>query len=876
MRYAGGRYRRAHPICPETHLGPYEIVAPLGAGGMGAVYRARDSRLGRDVAIKVLPDVFVADPQRRARAEREARALASLNHPNIATLYGIEDTSAGPVLVMELVEGITLADRLALSGHGAKELLISEAVSIALQVASAIEAAHDQGIIHRDLKPANIALRTDGAVKVLDFGLASPITGNNEGASANTPTVTTDDRWQRAGTPAYMSPEQVRGVAVDERTDIWAFGCVLFEMLARRRPFEGETIPDVLASVVERSPDWTALPQDTPPLLRRLLQRCLEKDPKRRLRHIGDARADLEDPFFAATDAHVQPRGWPRTAVALAIVLSLALALASLWAWRRPRTVTASPPVHLSTMLPAGVSVARGPALGSAVALSPDGRTLVVAGSDRDGRRLYVRPLDRLEATPLANTERGSSPFFSADGKWIGFLADGRLKRIPAAGGATVDIVAVPGTFAGASWGADDRVVFAYVGEGEMRSVSASGGPVEPVVADTAAYYPHVVADGRTLLYVSDGWIHLLDRATGRRTRLLQGTAPWYAAGHVVLGRGATLLAVPIDLARHELTGPVVPLVEGVASDASPGGGMRHYAIAGNGTLAYVAAPAAYNLVVVNRDGTERVLGSAERSIENPQFSPDGRLIVAAITRAAATASDLWIHDRQAGTATQLTFDGARAPIWMPDGRTVVYSHVSERAGIYAKTIDGRTEARQLVPLSAFHWLIGRTPDSRTITYGVMEGTRSSLMALTDGHTRRIVGPAQAWGGRLSADGRWLAYYSLDSGRLEVYVTPFPEGGSRWLIAEGTDPKWSPDGNEVYYRSGTRLMAARVERASGFRVTSQRTVVDPFLPPLFDDYDIHTDGRTLVLVRPLGATLPREVTVAVNFLDTLRSVVPRK
>ena len=399
-----------------------------------------------------------------------------------------------------------------------------------------------------------------------------------------------------------------------------------------------------------------------------------------------------------------------------------------------------------------------------------------------------------------------------------------------AAGGTAVDIVASPGFPAGASWGADNRIVFAYGNDSQLYSVDAGGGNAGRLSGVQSGRHPEVLADGRTVLFEAGGWIHALDRTTGRQTRLLQGTAPRYAIGHVILSRGTTLLAAPIDLSRHEMTGPVVPLAEGVAVELPGSGGGRHYAISENGTLVYVPAAKAYALVLLQADRTERLLTEDQRSFENPRFSPDGQHVVVAATRRDGEPADLWLHDIATGTATRLTFDGGRTPVWTPDGSSVTYSHLGERGGIYSKRADGRGDASQVLALKAFHWLVGWTPDRRTLAYGTMEGTPSSIMLHSEGESRRIVGPGSTWGGRLSRDGRWLAYYTLESGTFEVYVTPFPESGARWLIADGTDPTWSPDDTEVYYRSGSRLMAAQIDKTEGIRALSHRLVLEPFLP----------------------------------------------
>jgi hypothetical protein len=381
------------------------------------------------------------------------------------------------------------------------------------------------------------------------------------------------------------------------------------------------------------------------------------------------------------------------------------------------------------------------------------------------------------------------------------------------------------------------------------------------------------------VLFNEGAWIHAVDLASGQRTdRLVQGTRAWYAAsGHLIVSRGTTLLAAPFDSARLEPSGPVVPVVEGVARELSSGG--VHVAISPSGTLAYVPTAQAYALVLLGPDGSERLVSQAPL-LQNPQFSPDGRRLVVSTTRRAGEQADLWIHDLGSDAPpSRLTFDGGRAPIWTRDGTAITYSHPipNEGSGIYAKSADGRGDPRQILRLADFHWLVGWTP-AGTLAYGMMEGvaadgiSRSSILALEKTESRHVIGPGDTWGGRLSRDGRWLAYYLSDSGDFEIYVSPFPHTSARWLIAEGTDPSWSPDGSEIYYRSGTRLMAARIDTASGVRAVSQRLVIEPFTPPLYDDYDIHPDGKTLVLVRPVGDARGREITLVLNWLTELERV----
>ena len=857
-------------------VGPYEVVALIDGGGQGEVYRARDTRLSRDVALKVLRDDRL-DPVQRARFEREAQSLAALNHPNIATLHGIEAWRDVQALVMELVEGESLAVRL--ERHGRHALPVDEALRIAAQIALALEAAHERGIVHRDLKPGNVMVRPDGAVKVLDFGLAKTF---KEGPAGATATVTATGTGRVVvGTAAYMSPEQARGADVDRRTDVWAFGCVLYEMLTGRRAFDGATASDAIASVLTREPDFEALPPQVDHSVRRLLRRCLQKDVRSRLRDIGDARLEIDEALSApaaagaadsaqvpAAPAHVRrapPGWWPIAAVALALAVLALLARDTL---SRDERVEPPAPIRLSTLLPAGVSVTRGPGYTSSVAVSPDGRSIVIAASDARGQRLYRRTLDTLHPAPISGTDGGTSPFFSWDGKWIGYFAYGRLKRIPAAGGASVDVAAAPGFSSGASWGPDDRIVFAYNAESRLQVVPAEGGQVEPLAGEVPGRQPEVLPDGRTVLFERGGDIHVLDRQTGAITKLLDGTAPRYSKGHVIFSRGTTLLAAPLDVDTATV-GAAIAVTERVAVELPGSGGGRHYAISRNGALVYVPAPDAYELVVVGPDGGERVIGQPQRSFENPRFSPDGRNLVVAARRSDDEAADLWLYDLRTGTPSRLTSQGGRAPLWK-DNDTITYSHLGEGQGVYTTRIDGARDGTPMLPLKAFHWLVGWTPDRSALLYGLMTGgSRSSIVAQGGAGPRTVVEPGPTWGGRLSGDGSWLAYYLLNSGTFEVYVTPFPEGRTRWLIAEGTDPAWAPDGNELYYRSGPRLVAARLDKTAGVKVLTSRIVIDPFLPPLYDDYDIHRDGRTLVLVRPVNQTHGHEVTTVLGWFNDL-------
>ncbi|HUE85952.1 MAG TPA: protein kinase [Vicinamibacterales bacterium] len=876
-------------LASGDHIGPYEVIALVGAGGMGEVYRARDHRLRREVALKIVSPRFALDPQRLARFAREAQVLAALNHPNIATLYGLEEADGFQALVLEFVDGETIADRLAAEPSG---LGLQEAVPIARQVAAGLEAAHEDGIVHRDLKPANIAIRPDGTVKLLDFGLARAL-ASAAGDHPAGPTITVDETriGTILGTPRYMSPEQARGQAIDKRTDIWSFGCVLYEMLTGSAPFPGQTPSDTIAAILSVDPDWRRLRETTPAGVRTLLQRCLQKDPRQRLRDIGDARIELDTVIASRTpsspeEPRAEPRGrtttpwtWMRAlALTSALVAVGALVFAAV-VWTRPPAQPAASAVHMTALLPPGVTVTRGPGMVLSLALSPDGKTLVIAGTDADGQRLYQRTLDRPDATPLEGTEGALGPFFSPDGYWIGFFADRRLKRVPVRGGTAVDITAAPGYPAGASWGTDDRIVFASGYVSPLRVVPASGGTAENLTTPNGGQghrFPDILPNGQVVLFSDSNQMSALDLTSGRRIDLGPGTAPRYASsGHLILRRGTSILAAPFDAARVELTGAIVPVVDDVAIERGAGG-PPHLAVSPSGSMAYVPAARSYALALVEPDGTERLL-TEDLLLENPQFSPNGRRLVVTRTRRAGEASDLWVYDLESATPPfKLTLTGGRAPVWTPDGASITYSVPlpNEQAGIYTRSADGQGDPRPVLRLSRFHWLVGWTPQ-RILAFGQMDEpldgvSRSSILMVQGTGSKYVVGPGDTWGGRLSPDGRRLVYYTLDSGYFEIYVTEFPDTGARWLIAEGTDPAWSPDGSEVYYRSGNRLMAARIDAASGVRVLSRRVAFEPFTPPLYDDYAIHPNGRTLAVVRPVGDARGREITWVLNWQEELR------
>ena len=693
-----------------VRVGPYEVLGELGAGGMGEVYRARDPKLGRDVAIKVLPALFLSDPERRARFEREARVLAALNHPNIAVIHGIEDVEGAPALVLELIDGVTLAERLA------HPLPVTEALTIARQIADALEAAHDKGIVHRDLKPANIKITSAGVVKVLDFGLAKVYAG--EGAApdlSQAPTVSAGGTRDVMilGTPAYMSPEQARGQAVDKRADIWAFGCVLYETLTRRAAFPGETISDTIAAVLEREPDWSALPPVMPASIHRLLRRCLEKDPKRRLRDIGDVRIELDEALTVPVRPEREPSPvgrphvltrpiWKRALpIAAAAVLATALSSVAWWSVR-----SSSPPLpvtRLTFTLPEGQRLPIGDG-SSTVAISPDGMQMFFVAAGRPYWRPYLRLMSQFGVKPIPWTDAAqnpNNPVFSPDGRSIAYsFHTGQLgfaiKRAAVSGGAPVTLCHA-GFPLGMSWGADG-IVFGERGRGIMR-VSANGGTPELVVSVKAGedgFRPQMLPGGGAVLFTlatgtaADRWdkakIVVQSLPSGERKTLIDGgsDARYLPTGHLVYALGGTIFAVPFNLGRLEVMGEGVPLVDGVRRPTDAGGltGSADFSVSDTGSLVYVsgAAPSVRReLAFIDRKGAVEPLKLPPDDYESPRISPDGTQIAYATDD--GQEATVWISPLSGtGSARPLTFGGKnRLPIWSADGQHVAFQ--SDREG---------------------------------------------------------------------------------------------------------------------------------------------------------------------------------------------------
>jgi serine/threonine protein kinase/Tol biopolymer transport system component len=878
-----------------TQLGTYEIVSAIGAGGMGQVYRAKDHKLGRDVAIKVLPEEFARDPDRVARFQREAKLLASLNHPNIAAIYGLEESGGTSFLVLELIEGETIESQLQRG-----PIPVEESIRLALQIVEALGAAHGKGVIHRDLKPANIKVTPDGKVKVLDFGLAKALSEEIQSSnSSQSPTIT--EAMTRPGvilgTAAYMSPEQAKGKAVDKRADIWAFGCVFYECLTGKKLFEGETVTETLAAVLTRAPEWEKVPAKMRPLLRR----CLEKDLNRRFHDAADVRIEIEDAKTEILSPRETPAGpyvtrrRAQLLSTLTLVLGAAITALAFWYLKPPPSQA---PAHLSIALPIGDSLYEGKL---PLAFSPDGNRIAFVSGRGVLPHLFLRTLDNPEAHLIPGTDGAVGPFFSPDGQWVGFFAQGKLMKVSVHGGALVAICA-SGPSAGASWGADNTIIFSPSASSSLLRVSADGGTPETFTTLDASKgeishrYPQFLPGGKAVLFsvfTGMGWddqhIVLQVLKTDERRTLVRGghTGRIVPAGYLVYYRAGSLLALPFDLARQEVTSTTpVTIVEGIKESGAVAG---EYSFSDTGSLAYIpASPRQFErrLVWVDRNGKIEPLAAPPRNYEEPALSPDGRQIAVPIH---SNTIDLWIYDLERGSLTRLSSEGSsQSPVWTPDGKRIAYQ--ATRGGfrnIFWRAADGTGAEEQLTVGKNLQTPVSWSPDGRDLAFEEINpatGNDIFILHLADTASkdaisrdnpkpRRFVEAPIAASPVFSPDGRCLAYASDQSGTFEVYIQPFSGPGRAWQVSTdggGAPIRWTANGRELFYRLGDKIMAVDIQTETAFTMGKPKLLFENTL----ELFGMAPDGRRFLVIQPVDPEpAVTQIHVVLNWFEELKQKV---
>jgi len=892
-------------------LSHYKVLEKIGQGGMGEVYRAEDTNLSRDVAIKVLPEQFTKDPQRLARFEREAKLLASLNHPNIAAIYGFEEADDVRFLAMELVPGETLAERVAKG-----PVPVEEALEICRQIAEGVEAAHEKGVIHRDLKPANVKVTPEGKVKILDFGLAKAFEDEIPAADiSQSPTLT--EEMTRAGvilgTAAYMSPEQARGKPVDKRADIFAFGAVLYELLTGKRVFEGETVTDTLAKVLEGEPNWDALPQNTPTAIRTLLLRSLRKDPDKRFRDIEYAKIQIEEALNEP--ATVSPTGVTRVVQPVQqrwgmgvglVVLGAVIAGLAVWLLIQPSepeqrlnkfTITPTTALRLSGW--------------NELAISPDGRHFIYAANSAIGNQLYLRSLDDFVDRLILGTEGVvGSPFFSPDGESVGFFAGGSLKKVSLAGGSPITLCEATDPAMGGSWGPEGTILFTASGEGGspvLYRVSAAGGEREILTPDLdegqGGYQrPHLLPEGRAVLLSrflppNSYQIEVLSVDTGERKIILEGgsDARYVETGHLIYEQAGTgnLMAVTFDSTSLEVTGDPVQVVQGVRGTLP---GYVDYAVSDDGTLVYVPAGGQtlhqHSLVWVDREGRETAVTEEKRAFAGPKISPDGKRVTFSV--GDNTGRYVSIYDLEADSFSRLTFEDERSgsALWSPDGKWLIFQsgQVGGESGIVRQPFDGSRPQERLTSTTARQLPHSWSPDGQYVAFsesGRPGGYDIAILPTEGESTPQFIISSEAHEccPQFSPDGKWLAYVSNELGRHNVYVSPFPEPNVKWLVSEeeegGEQPVWHPNGKEIFYRSRNRMMVASVragDRALNIgrpEVLFEGSYVSTHSAPQgYQYYAVSPDGRRFLMLKEETVQHQSQINVVLNWFEELKRLVP--
>jgi Tol biopolymer transport system component/predicted Ser/Thr protein kinase len=890
-------------ILPGRRLGPYEILSAIGAGGMGEVYKARDTRLDRTVAIKVLPTHLADRAELRERFDREAKTIASLNHPHICTLYDTGHQDDIDFLVMEYLEGETLAQRLQKG-----PLPIQQVLQYAIEIADALDKAHRKGITHRDLKPGNIMLTKTGT-KLLDFGLAKlrqeaapPSVSLSDLPTAKDPLTA---EGTILGTLQYMAPEQVEAKEVDARTDIFAFGAVVYEMATGKKAFEGKTSASVMAKILEAEPPpISSLQPMTPQALDRVVKKCLAKEPERRWQNASDLCDELKwiaeggsQVMLAPTVAMKGISLLGRRELILSGAISLLVAVVTGIAIWNLKPSAPQPVSRLVINLPPGQQLA-GLENGPVVALSPDGTRLAYIARQGGTEQLYLRAIDSLEAVPISGTEGGVNPFFSPDGQWLGFFAGGKLKKVSVGGGAALTLGDAAYS-SGASWSSQGMIAFAPINLSVLQQVPDSGGTPQPLTrpekGEASQRWPAFLPGGKAVLFAAatnainftNAQVAIQSLGPGERRNLVQrGMNPRYAAsGHLIYAQGGSLMAVPFDSQRLAVTGAAVPVVEGVLQ--SPASGAAQYSVSATGSLVYVPGGTLgvqSKMVWVNRNGAEQPLAAPAHAYFAPRFSPDGRRAAVAITELEA---NIWLYDLR-DTLTRFTFEGNSNgnPVWTPDGKRIAFTSNKEgTTNIFWQLADGSGGLERLTtgeyPQVPMSW----SPDGQLLAFIEVTPTTQRdiwVLRVSDRKAQPFLRtPFDEAAPRFSPDGRWLAYVSNESGRYEIYVQPYPGPGGKWQISteSGTEPAWNPNGRELFYRSGNKMMAVDIATQPGFAAGTPRMLFEGRYEPApvpVANYTVSADGQRFLMLKPAeqAQAAPTQINVVLNWFEELKQKVP--